>query len=206
MTDDRLHFRPATPDDVREEHAVFCRAVGELYRAHGYAWRDPPVAEFAKGRGHHLAYDAERCWVAELDGRLVGYTGALLRGDTWFFSSLFVDPDVHGRGIGRRLLQLASSDAPPRRLTITDSIQPISNGLYASAGMLPITPLVRLEGHGAGGQRPELEPGPAMPESLAAVDAAAYGFDRAVDHALWAARWERHGWFRNGDLVAWSYR
>jgi GNAT superfamily N-acetyltransferase len=119
-------FRRATFDDLVAEHAVFCRAEGEVVRARQYEWADPPFEEFSLGLRHLLEHDPTRCWVAELEGRVVAFTGSLVRADTWFFSMLFIDPDAQGRGIGRRLFELSVAGAPERRLTITDSIQPVS--------------------------------------------------------------------------------
>jgi Acetyltransferase (GNAT) family len=49
----------------------------------------------AGGGAQLLAHDGKQAFVAEDDGRIVGYTAALVRGDHWFFSALFVDP-AHG--------------------------------------------------------------------------------------------------------------
>jgi GNAT superfamily N-acetyltransferase len=201
-----VRYRPARPDDVAAEHAVFCGAIGELYRARSYPWTAPPLAEFAKGRAHVMATDPDRCWVAELDERLVGYTGAIVRDGAWFFSSLFVDPAAQGRGIGAALYDRAVAGAPSRRLTITDSIQPISNGLYGAKGLLPVAPLFRLAGTARGHGPVDLEPRDASIEELARVDRAAYGFERRADHPYWASRGTRHAWSRGGTVVAWSYR
>jgi GNAT superfamily N-acetyltransferase len=201
-----VHYRHATDADLQAEHAVFCRAEGAVVRAHAYAWEDPPFDQFAPGLRHLLANDAERCWIAEIDGGVVGYTAAFVRDGTWFFSMLFIDPDAQGRGIGRHLFELAVDGAPARRLTITDSIQPISNVLYGRNGLLPLTPLLPMSGEGRGNQATELIRGDPAPHELAIVDRAAYGFDRRVDHAYWATRWSRRGWYRGADLVAWSYR
>ena len=40
---------------------------------------------------------------------------------------------------------------------------------------------------------------------LAAIDAAAYGFDRAVDHAYWGGLARCTGWARGAAAVAYSY-
>ena len=40
---------------------------------------------------------------------------------------------------------------------------------------------------------------------LAALDAAAYGFDRAVDHRFWARGARRTVWCRGGEPVAYAY-
>ena len=52
-------------------------------------------------------------------------------------------------GLGRALLAKVMPPAPAEagaRATATDSVQPISNGLYASLGIVPRMPLVRLVG------------------------------------------------------------
>lgn len=201
-----VHYRLASPADAAAEHAIFCRAVGELYRARNYEWADPPLEAFVANRDQVLATDPERCWVAVLDGRVGGYTRAIVRDGTWFFASLFIDPAVQGRGIGRRLFGLAAADAPARRMTITDSIQPISNGMYGLAGLLPISPLVRLVGVAIQAGPSELEAVDASMGDLARIDRLAYGFERRVDHPFWRARWSRHAWARHGRVVAWSYR
>jgi len=199
-------FRRATIDDLPAEHAVFCRAEGAVLRARDYPWQDPPFEQFRLALTHLLTNDGERNWVAELDGRVVGYTGAFVRDDVWFFSMLFIDPDAQGLGIGGRLYELAATDAPSKRLTITDSIQPISNTLYGRHGLLPIAPLIALTADAGEPARPELEAGEASIEDLEAIDRAAYGFGRALDHRYLASRWERHVWFRKGRVVAWAYR
>jgi GNAT superfamily N-acetyltransferase len=203
---DDVAYRPATFDDLAAEHAVFCRAEGAVLRARQYEWVDPPFEQFSLGLRHLLTHDPGRCWVAEVEGRVVAYTGALVRDDTWFFSMLFIDPDAQGRGVGRRLFDLASAGAPERRLTITDSIQPVSNALYGRNGLLPIAPLIRLAGEAPYGAATPLELGEAASGQLGGIDRLAYGFERHVDHDYWATRWQRRAWFRNGELVAWAYR
>jgi GNAT superfamily N-acetyltransferase len=199
-------YRRATSADIEAEHAIFCRAEGRIVRARGYDWADPPLDRFSPGLRHLLANDPARCWVAEADDRVVGFTGAFVRDDTWFFSMLFIDPDFQGRHVGRDLFRLAAEGAPPRRLTITDSIQPVSNALYGRHGLLPIAPLIPLAGT-AHIERPSgLDAADPSRADLAIVDRAAYGFDRALDHAWWVSQKTRRGWYRDGQMVAWSYR
>jgi GNAT superfamily N-acetyltransferase len=201
-----VNYRRAMLADAGAEHAVFCRATGPLMRAHDYAWEDPPFDRFEPGLRHLLAYDAERCWVAEIAGEVVGYTAAIIRDDTWFFSMLFIDPQAQGRGIGRTLFELAAERAPRRRLTITDSIQPISNALYGRRGLLPLTPLLPMRGESRVDEPSDLELGEPSFDDIAAVDRVAYEFERGVDHAYWASQGQRRGWYRHGELVAYSYR
>jgi hypothetical protein len=131
-----------------------------------------------------------------------------VRGDCWFFSALFIDPAYQGQGVGRQLLDLAWGGPHRRRVTITEAIQPVSAGLYAARGLLPVTPVLGLVG------RPAIEPGAdalkpttPTPDALQAIDLAAYGFDRQVDHEFWARTSARATlWLRDEEPCAYSYR
>ncbi|MEO5939796.1 MAG: hypothetical protein ABIZ72_02650, partial [Candidatus Limnocylindrales bacterium] len=110
----------------------------------------------------------------------------------------------------------------------TDSVQPISNGLYGSLGMVPRVPLLRLVGlperRGAFPSLPdgieaigfdEVSDGvdptglgrSALAAELAGLDRDATGFDRAADHAF-HAREGRVGFLfrdRTGQTVGYGY-
>ena len=146
-----------------------------------------------------------------------------------YLSMLFVRPGVQGRGLGRSLLARAMPDGDASvtwRATATDSAQPISNGLYASLGMVPRVPLLRLVGlperDGGFGALPDgveaiafdevpdggdgLGPS-ALAAELAALDRDAAGFERAADHAF-HAREGRLGFLyrdRSGGTVGYGY-
>ncbi|WP_213450885.1 GNAT family N-acetyltransferase [Rhizomonospora bruguierae] len=51
--------------------------------------------------------------VARLGARLVGSVRGVLSGPTWLVKRLAVAPDLHGRGIGSRLLAAVEAAAPP---------------------------------------------------------------------------------------------
>ena len=71
-----------------------------------------------------------------------------MRERLWFLSMLFVRPEFQGAGLGRALLsRVAPGDGEASfRSTATDSVQPISNALYASVGIVPRVPLLNLIG------------------------------------------------------------
>jgi GNAT superfamily N-acetyltransferase len=203
----RVAYRTATLADVEAEHAVFIAAEGELLRRHGFDWSEPPPLDvFAPKLRHLLRHDGERCLVAEVAGQVVGYSAAFVRGETWFLAALFIDPGHQGLGIGRRLLELALVGAPPRRLTISDSIQPVSNALYAKHGLLPTTPILPFRGPATVEVSSDLVASEPTPAALAMLDSAAYGFDRALDHTFWATEAAPTLWLRDGQPVAYSYR
>lgn len=205
-----MEFRPASESDLAGEYAVFAAAQEELHTRRGAAWLAPPfdpAGMWAQVHRHLLTHDGERSFVAEQDGRIVGFTAALVRGDCWFFSALFIDPAHQGRGVGRRLLDLAWDGSHRRRITITEAIQPVSTGLYAARGLLPVTPVLGFTGQSAAGiSGGALEPATPTPDALRAIDLAAYGFDRAVDHEFWARTSARATlWLRAGEPCAYSY-
>ncbi|NCU37674.1 GNAT family N-acetyltransferase [Candidatus Saccharibacteria bacterium] len=62
---------------------------------------------------HFMNVPENYIYVAEIDGRVVGYRLAERRGDSVYMHGLFVDPDYQGRGIGRRLFVEPLSQAKP---------------------------------------------------------------------------------------------
>jgi GNAT superfamily N-acetyltransferase len=106
---------------------------------------------------HTLATDPDRFAVAVRPGHddseeIVAFASAVERGGVWFLSMLFVAPREQTRGLGRRLLDRTRPEAGPGHppgaalAAVTDSAQPISNGLYASYGIVPRLPLAHLVG------------------------------------------------------------
>jgi GNAT superfamily N-acetyltransferase len=199
-----VRLRATTPDDLEAMYRVFGAAIGGVYARHNLAPPSPPFAVFAAQQGHLLEHDASRCWVAE-DGEIAGYAAAFLRGDTWFLSSLFVRPDAQGAGVGRALLDRVWADSAARRLTITDAIQPVSNALYARLGLIPATPILAFAGTPRLEAPDGLEPTEPDDAALAALDRAAYGFDRAPDHAFWRRLAQLTVWRRRGDALGYAY-
>jgi hypothetical protein len=106
-----------------------------------------------------------------LDGeRLAGFSAALARGDSWFLSALFVLPQYQGRRVGRELLDRSWAGEYGARMTITDSIQPVSTGMYARRGLIPTTPIFSVSGSPTADLPPDLEAVVPEPEGLAALD------------------------------------
>jgi GNAT superfamily N-acetyltransferase len=201
-----VHFRPATANDLTPEFEVFELAQRELHERRGAEWAGSDFAQWELVHLHLLAHDAARSFVAEEAGRVVGFTAAWVRGKVWFLSALFVHPDRQGRGIGKRLLELAWGEGYSRRLTITAAIQPVSTAAYARRGLIPTTPILNFEGTPHRLEPEPIEPARPDPSALRFLDERAYGFDRTVDHTLWAEAAERATlWLAEGEPAAYSY-
>lgn len=200
-----MEIRQARPADLPAQYEVFRTAIEDLFAKHSFAAPDPPADVFVAQQRHLLEHDAERCFVATAGGAVVGFGAAFQREETWYLASLFVLPGHQGQGVGRRLLEACWGDAR-RRLTIADAIQPISNGLYARAGLVPTTPVLNLGGVVRPTPLPRgLEVGTATPELVEVLDRAAYGFPRAPDHPFWSARARRTLWLQDGEPAAYTY-
>jgi GNAT superfamily N-acetyltransferase len=201
-----VEFRRAVEPDLRAEYEVFVAAQGELLQRHGLQWSASPFQDWSAPHRHLLTEDGERSVVA-LDGeRLAGFSAALVRGDTWFLSALFVSPEYQGRRVGRDLLDRSWAGDYRRRMTITESIQPVSTGMYARRGLIPTTPILTLSGVPRCDLPAGLEAVPPEPEALATLDHAAYGFDRAADHRFWRQRAAQANlWLLAGEPIAYAY-
>jgi GNAT superfamily N-acetyltransferase len=182
-----VELRPAVDDDLPALHRLFVRAVAGVFEPHGFEPPAPRLDSFANQHRHILA--SGTTLIAEANGRVLGFGSAWQRDGHWFLGSLFVDPPAHGRGIGSALLDGVWGRAAHRR-TITDAIQPVSNALYGRRGLIPATPVLSFSGRP---RRPESVVRPDAVD-LAEVDAAAYGFDRGVDHAYWERHARRTTW------------
>ena len=91
-------------------------------------------------------------------------------------------------------------------MTITESIRPISTDMYARRGLIPTTPVLTLSGVPRCGLPDGLEAVPPDPEALAALDRAAYGFERAADHQFWGEQATQASlWLLDGEPIAYAY-
>ena len=201
--DPAISFRYATSDDLPEANRIWREGIDAYLQPMGF----PPLPTDNPGlrrlHAHTLATDPERFVVAERRGRVgrkrvVAFGSAVERGPLWFLSMLFVEPGEQARGLGRALLaRLLPEERDGRVLaTCTDSAQPISNGLYASIGIVPRMPMFNLIGRPREGVAwPSLPAGitaervadtPAWRHDLAvrALDRELLGFEHPEDHGF----------------------
>jgi GNAT superfamily N-acetyltransferase len=219
-------IREAVETDLLECHRVWRDGIIDYTGPLGF----PPLQEDNPGvrrlHAHCLATDPSRFLVAERrgrsgEGRIVAFGSAVERGPLWFLSMLFVEPGEQARGLGRAVLERMLPEKLDGRVlaTCTDSAQPISNGLYATLGIVPRMPLFSLIGR----PRPGFE-WPALPDGvtaervaqperwrdgaeLVAFDRSVLGFAHPEDHRFVQDEPRRAFAFRGADggLVGYGY-
>jgi GNAT superfamily N-acetyltransferase len=206
LSEEALEFRRTAESDLRADYDVFVAAEGELWHRHRFEWSAAPFDAWAAPLRHLLEQDGE-CSIVALDGeRLVGFSAALVRGDTWFLAALFVSPEYQGRRVGRELLDRLWAGDYRRRMTISDSIQPVSIGMYARRGLIPTTPILTFSGKAACDLPDGLDAIAPEPAALATLDRYAYGFDRAADHRFWCEQAAKARlWLLAGEPIAYAY-
>jgi GNAT superfamily N-acetyltransferase len=182
-----VELRPTTAADLPGLYGLFVQAINSVFQRHRFEPPGPPLEVFVNQQLHVLVTGTSI--VAEDDGRLLGFGASWQRDEDWFLASLFVAETEQGRGVGAALLDAVWGTAARRR-TITDAIQPVSNALYGRRGLIPATPILTFAG------RPRTDGRGLRPEAadLAAIDLAAYGFDRGVDHTYWGQHAVRTTW------------
>lgn len=98
-------------DDVPRAERVTAVGFHELdTRMVRRSWPDPELRPPHRGAAwiarteHLLATDPGGCWVAELDGRMLGVVVSFVREKLWLLASYAVVPDAQGLGLGKALL------------------------------------------------------------------------------------------------------
>jgi GNAT superfamily N-acetyltransferase len=201
-----VEIRRASEDDLPAQLEVFRAAIGALFARHDLPPPNPTREQFENQQRHLMSHDGERSLVATEGDRVVAFAASFVRGDAWFLSSLFVRPEAQGLGIGPALLDATWLVEAKSRRTMTDAIQPASNGLYAQRGLAPTTPVFRLVGRPGGtAVAAGVEASEPDESALATLDDAAYGFHRAPDHDYWGRLARATLWRRDGEPVAYSY-
>jgi GNAT superfamily N-acetyltransferase len=226
---DGLSIRGATGADLAACERIWRDGINDYLRPLNLP--DVPLDNPGLRRLHEhtLATDPAGFAVAERAGQVVAFGSVVRRGRVAFLSMLFVDPAEQRRGLGRRILgqilpalgEAADSVDGAARATIlataTDSAQPISNGLYASLGIVPRMPLLNLVGRPRPGWTP-----PTLPPGISAaplppandadrevdeLDLELIGFVHPQDHAFALAdRADRFGYRDpDGRLVGYGY-
>jgi GNAT superfamily N-acetyltransferase len=203
-----MDYRPIDPADIEACAEVFYSADDDLMKKRGQPPSPRNRVALTRLFSHIRETDPHRAWLAQKDGRVLGFAMSAQRGDLVFLAFLFIEPAEQGRGLGRALLERSMAGATKTAVCIF-SIQPISAALYAKFGMVPRVPIYQIGGRPKG-------PLPGLPAGVsvgglevaqaADLDRAVTGFVRAQDHIAWGS-WDRKlfGLYEGGRVVGYGY-
>ncbi len=196
-------IRPAQESELEQVYDVFYQ--NEI-RDHP----QPPVPGQPPAYLRHVLQTGTLA-VAEQDGAIVAYAGAITRGAISFLTDLFVHPAHQSGQLGKTLLHTVLPQDGLTHFTVSSS-DPRALALYIRASMLPKWPCfgMRLEQSTRQWTEPPtleiIEADPADP-ALISWDSQISGRERPEDHAFWLR--EERGvplWFqRNGQRVGYGY-
>ncbi len=215
-----VEFRPFGADEQEAVARVFAATLNMLLTEAGgdpYVDLDDEAAwtrswnEDRRSLFEHV--DATKCqsWLAEEDGRIIGYARSILRDGMCQLTEFFILPGRQSAGIGRELIARAFDAVEADRRTIIATTRAQAMARYLKSGVYPICPLVDFE------KAPEpvevetdlaaeeMTADPATLAILDRIDQAVLGYRRTEDH-----RWlltDRTGFLfrRNGEPAGYGY-
>jgi GNAT superfamily N-acetyltransferase len=210
-------FRHARADELQRAQELVVASINDMTERHGFgpmaSVRPPDFQLFS------MKDDPDGLWIAEDDGRLVGYAFSWICGDLWFLAELFVAPDRQGAGIGKGLLRRTFDHAAragvTRKALITFTFNTVSQGLYIRHGLLPRMPIyffngMRQAAAGLAGETlstVDIAPGEQHLQLLRRLDDSVMGLSRDHHHRFLFADPTIKGvlLYRQDELVAYAY-
>lgn len=136
-------IRPATPADLEQVYEIWLE--DEIAEAGSSSEAQPPREPLAV-LGHEL--ETGRMLVAEVKGRVVGFTALITRPPVHFLAEMFVRADMQSKGVGRKLLeQVLPQDGSTVCTLSSDDERALA--LYVRSGMQPQWPFFYLRANAA---------------------------------------------------------
>lgn len=213
-------IRPGTQDDNFAAFEVYSFAIHALCQQIGVTPADAPpptadaiLAEWERDQSiyQHLLDTAEAFWVAEQNGRLVGFARTNMNDGVRELTEFFVRPNTQGAGIGQRLLEKAFPAAGARHRCIIATIDPSAQALYLKQNVFPTFPLYSF------GRQPEpvsvatdleIVPAELALDTLAAltnIDKQVVGFEREANHRWLLNNRQAFIYLRHSQPVGYGY-
>ena len=214
-----ITYRPGTENDTYAVFQVFLKSIMDLSERQGVVsitGGDKPEVianlwERRKSLFDHMAKTAERFWVAELEGEIIGYARSILRDGHRELTEFFVVPGQQSQGVGRSLLKEVFPIDGAAHRTIVASSDTRAQALYMKYKVYPRFPLMyffrapeKIEYH-SDLEFQAMQTAEDTLRTVSEIDMKLLGFRRDIDHT-WL-RTERQGYIylRQGQPVGYGY-
>ena len=214
-----ITFRQGTAADSYDAFCIFEETLADLLRRLGNteptSWANPDeLAQMWQKRRpmyEHLAQTADQFWIAEQDGRPIGFVRSVLRDGVRQLTELFVKPGVQSAGAGREFISRTFPAEGARRKSIIATADTRAQNLYIKLGVYPRFPVYYF------GCTPKatfvetdliIEPVTASPETLetlGTIDRTIIEYRRDVDHAWLLSQRQGYLYYRDGQPVGYGY-
>lgn len=202
-------IRHAEADDIEPCGRIIYEAFAHIDRQHGFAPTFATVAAGVARAANCITHPSVFGIVAERDGHIIGSAFMSEHDPVRGIGPVTVDPVVHARGVGRRLMDTLierGGDAVSLRL-VQAAYNSASLSLYASLGFEVKEPLVTMQGRVGMATEREIE---VQPASTAHLDACAdicarvIGLPRTKEIADALSLGEAFVALRSGHVVAYT--
>lgn len=193
-------LRPMRIDDVPAAERLSAESFLDLDRRRHLPGRPVPALRsparavvWSERTTHFVTTDPGGCWVAEVDGELVGFATSYVRERTWHLATFAVRPGLQGQGLGRRLLDAALDHGRGcLRGMLASSADPRAARRYRLAGF-SLHPQMHLRGTVDRSAIPVVEKvregSAADVDLLDSLDRQTRGAAHGPDHALMLRTW-----------------
>jgi GNAT superfamily N-acetyltransferase len=210
-----ITYRAASVADSRLLFEIFEASIDDLgvrmQATSNSTAGDPAAWDRRRPLFEHLARTADQQWIAEDDGRPVGYARTILRDGVRELTEFFVMPGIQSTGIGRELLErtFPADGARHRTLIATFDVRAVARYLRCGLdGRLPIFCLARAPE--VVSVASDLQAGPLVADDatlsqLATIDCELLGYRRDIDHRWFAEQRPGLVYRRGGAIVAYGY-
>lgn len=138
MKSKRITYRRCRRTDLLPSIRLIIKSLNHLRVQTGKAPQRRRIREVPAMFNHVYDTDSQRFYNAWRGDEMVGFAGALRRGNQWFLAWLFVHPRYQDKGIGRKLIEKIwdeGRNVVHSVATMTYNQQAV--GLYSSFGMVP---------------------------------------------------------------------
>jgi ribosomal protein S18 acetylase RimI-like enzyme len=201
-----MNIRVASERDLAAMYAVYyLTEVGETENISPVSPQNVPAVL------RHV-FETGTMSLAEQDGHVLAFAGAITRGPVTFLTDLFVHPQTQSGGLGKTLLQQVLPQRPSMIRCTMSSTDPRAQALYTRQGMQPLFPHFNLQWQERLPTEPlatdiEVVEGEAGDPSLVQWDAQIGGRARPVDHTFWLEQQRAVPlWFRRqGVALGYGY-